>query len=347
MQQTMDGKVIIQKHTGQNYITYFDQKSGFFVRKEDKNTEEPFWSKDGPELLDISITNYCENQCNFCYRHSNKKGKHMSMEDFQCIIEQAEDIGVLQIALGGGNPNQHPQFAEILKLVRKHNIVPSYTTNGDGLSHEILSATADYCGAMAVSYYPSKSFDFVKLLEKIKEYHIKTNVHLILNSSTIDFATKWLISPPDFFNNVNALIFLNYKPINKSLDLSIKDKSKIETFFRTASECKTIKIGFDSCCISGIAQWMNVYPFFMESCEAGRFSAFISEEMQMYPCSFMANTDSYEDLRKHNMIDIWRNSNVFTGFRNIIQNCHCKECKFERLCNGGCHFLPEINFCKC
>ena len=346
MLQMMDGKIIIKRHTCQKYTTYFDQNSGLFVRKEDKDTEEPFWSEDGPELLDVSITNYCERACEFCYRHSEKNGKHISKSDFQIIIEQAAELGVLQIALGGGNPNQHPQFIEFLKLVREHNIIPSYTTNGDGLSPDILKASADYCGAMAISVYSTKEQHIAETLERINNYAIKTNLHLILKADTIDYATEWLLNPPVFFKYVNAIIFLNYKPINRQLELSVNDISKIERFFRIASECKNVKIGFDSCCVSGIVKWMKAYPFFVESCEAARFSAFISEEMKMYPCSFMANTTNYGDLRKQSIIEIWKSNNAFVNHRYSISHNFCKSCDFNEICNGGCRYMPQINFCN-
>lgn len=345
MQQMMDGNIIIKRHDSQNYTTYFNQNTGLFIRKEDKGTKEPFWSEDGPELLDISITNYCENNCSFCYRHSDKNGKHISLRDFKNIIAQAEEAGVLQVALGGGNPNQHPQFIDILQSVRKHNIIPSYTTNGDGLTHEILNATADLCGAIALSYYPSKELALIKLLDKLKDYHIKINLHLILKSDTIDIAIEWLRNPPYFLEYINAIIFLNYKPINKKINLCIDDKLKIKTFFNLASECKHIKIGFDSCCISGIAQWMNTYPFLIESCEAARFSAFISEEMRMYPCSFMVNTSNFGDLNKYKLIDIWKKNKSFVEYRDLILDNSCNGCDFKHICNGGCRFMPEINFC--
>ena len=35
----------------------------------------------------------------------------MSIADFTAVIRQAKAMGVFQVALGGGNPNQHPQFA--------------------------------------------------------------------------------------------------------------------------------------------------------------------------------------------------------------------------------------------
>ena len=78
----------------------------------------------------------------------------MTLDDIESVVKQAKDAGVLQISLGGGNPNQHPQFVEVLRIVRENGIVPSYTSNGEGLTDNVLKATAQYCGAMALSLYP-------------------------------------------------------------------------------------------------------------------------------------------------------------------------------------------------
>lgn len=348
MQQNMDGNsnILIKEHRTQNYKTIFNQKTGFFIRIEEKGCDEPFWSEHGPELLDISITNYCERGCEFCYRNSSITGKHISMHDLEKLVIEAEKIGVLQIALGGGNPNQHPQFTEILKLIRKHNIIPSYTTNGDFLTVPILEATAKYCGAIAVSAYPPYDYSFEEKLKYISEYKIKTNLHFIIKEDTIDVANEWLRNPPSFLKYINAIIFLNYKPINSTLNLHITDMNKISQFFQNVQNCRTLKIGFDSCSISGIVEYMNVNKIFMESCEAARFSAFISEDMRMYPCSFMINTDQYGDLKKETIEHIWKNNHNFTNHRMKIKNHTCSFCQHSELCNGGCVFLPEINLCS-
>lgn len=346
MPQTMVGDLVIIQHPEQHYRTLFNQKTGMFIRKEEKGYAEPFWSEDGPELLDISITNYCERGCGFCYRQSNKNGVHMAMTDLQNIIKQAQELGVLQIALGGGNPNQHPTFCEILRLIREHNIVPSYTTNGDGLTDEILQSSADYCGAMAISAYPPFDTRFEEKIRRIVSCGIRLNIHMILKEDTVDTAISWLQNPPKFLQDVNAIIFLNYKPINRNYNQKRIDKNKLRKFFQVASNCKAVKIGYDSCSVSGIVQMMDVPAFLIESCEAARFSAFISEDLKMYPCSFMVGTDMYGDLRTCTMIDIWQSNVAFLGFRDRIWNNSCTNCKFEGLCNGGCRFLPEINFCN-
>ena len=209
----MDGDLIIREYPEQHYKTLFNQRTGFFMRLEDDGYPEPFWAEEGPELLDISITNYCERGCKFCYRKANPKGHHMSLESLKHVITQAKNAGVLQIALGGGNPNQHPHFNDILRMIREAGIVPSYTTNGDGLSEDILVATKTYCGAMAVSLYePYNEYD--DILERIHSMGIKCNVHIILKTDTIDMLTDWFTKPPHFFKWVNAIVILCYKPIN-------------------------------------------------------------------------------------------------------------------------------------
>ena len=79
MLQKMGGDIIICEHPRAHYKTLFCRETGFFARIEEEGYPEPFWSEDGPELLDVAITNYCERGCSFCYRQSNRNGKHTSL----------------------------------------------------------------------------------------------------------------------------------------------------------------------------------------------------------------------------------------------------------------------------
>ena len=345
----MDGKLIIRNHPNQHYRALFHQSTGFFVRKEEEGFPEPLWAMDGPELIDLSITSYCRRECRFCYRKSNSRYYlHMPLEDVTRVVEEANKCGTFQIALGGGNPNQHPEFEKILKLIRENDIIPSYTTNGDGLTDSVLTATAEYCGAMAVSVYPERGWNFYEtLVKRIREYKIRLNLHAILNNETLDLWIKLLNDPPSFFNDINAIIFLNYKPSGHTREsLLPEDLEKVKHFFRSANNCRTVKIGFDSCSISGIVKWMDIPAIVAESCEAARFSCFIREDMKMFPCSFMAENDNGGDLRARPLIEIWRNNPVFKAFRNTTVPAKCSRCPHLPLCKGGCQLFPQINFCK-
>ena len=348
MQPTVhfDEGVIVKTHPNQHYKTLFNRKTGFFARLEDEGYDEPFWCEKGPELIDLSITNYCERQCSFCYRYTTREPGHISMSLFEKLLKQASDTGVMQIALGGGNPNQNPHFKEIIREIRSTGIVPSYTSNGDGLTDDILKATAEHCGAMAVSVYEFKEDVLAETIDRITSFGIRLNLHLLLVRNHLKYIRKWLQDPPGFMEKVNAVIFLNYKPINSGEDIRIDTEDEWKNFFRMIEESNRVNIGFDSCCVPGLLKYTKaVSKTLIEPCEAARFSAFISEEGKMYPCSFMVNTERYGNLKENSLQDIWRYNRFFVDFRNAISYNQCRGCKLQGVCQGGCQFKPEINNC--
>jgi radical SAM protein with 4Fe4S-binding SPASM domain len=344
----MDGNSIVQKHyPDEHYSVLFNKKTGYFVRAEDKGFPEPLWSIHGPELLDISITNWCDKGCIFCYRKSTVHGEHMDINDYHKIMRQAQELDVFQVALGGGNPNQHPEFISILKTTVDHGIVPCYTTNGRGLTDAILDATKEYCGSVAISAYEPYS-EFHQHIQKLISYGIKANVHFVIDSESVDTAISWLENPPYFLDGINSIIFLNYKPIGRkpNFDLLLKDQVKIQRLFSLVQGKEhALKVGFDSCSISGVARYLNANTAFYEGCDAGRFSAFVDEKMRMFPCSFMTNTDWFGDLREQSMKEIWQENRFFKKYRNRIINNGCSSCGMQSVCMGGCPFIEELSLC--
>ncbi len=343
------GEIILRNYPFDNYKILFKPKTGLFIRIEDNGFPEPFWAPSGPELLDISITNWCSRSCSFCYKNSDKNGMHMAFEDYERIMVEAKANNVFQVALGGGNPNQHPQFCEILEVTRKYGIVPSYTTNGDGLNKKILEATSKYCGAVAVSAYEPYS-NMNKILTKFFSFNVKTNIHFLLDCNTIEVALQWMKKPPNFLKNINAIIFLNYKPVgkNRTENFLLKNNTSFRELFQlVTSESYDFKIGFDSCSVSGLVSSQNGIDFnFIEPCDGARFSAYISENLLVYPCSFLGESHKGESLRNKSLREIWNKSSLFLEARNRLNSNKCNACSFQEKCFNGCPFFPEINLCN-
>ncbi|MGR6438428.1 radical SAM protein [Proteus mirabilis] len=155
----------------------------------------------------------------------------MSLNDYKLIINQAAEIGTFQVALGGGNPNQHPDFIEILEYTKLKGIVPNYTSNGRGLSDEIIEATKRCCGAVAISAYPPYD-ETEQSLQKLLSAGVKVNLHFILDAYSIDTAISWLKEPPEFLIGINAVIFLNYKPSGRKIfeDKLLRNSDRLDEF---------------------------------------------------------------------------------------------------------------------
>lgn len=344
---------IVKRFVQEHYTAIFNPNSGYFARIEDQGHPEPFWAEHGPELLDIAITNWCDRGCFFCYRKSDESGSHMAVADYEEVMRQARAMHVFQVALGGGNPNQHPDFPEILRLTReRYGIVPNYTTNGRGLTPAVVAATAKYVGAVAVSAYApyQETADAVALLRR---HGVTTNIHFMLTSRSVNTAIEWLQTPPEFVRNANAVVFLNYKPVGRypNEDLLLNRSPRVEEFFKLATGSRhAFRIGFDTCTITGLARYGEVPAVAIEGCDAGRFSLFVSERLEVYPCSFMVEA-GYQGipLAGSSLSEIWRKHPSFVGIRRKHASGGCAECTTPEHCLSGCPLFPTMNLCpsKC
>ena len=344
-------------HTGK-FTSGFDERTGFYYRSGviEKGCDtgvDPFMSE-FPELIDVGIMGHCihgmSGRCMLakvqCYQNGpNIQQPNMRLDDFRSIVKQCKGK-TYQFALGGrGDPDQHENFKEILKLCRDNGIVPNFTSSGFGFNEQIAGVCSEYCGAVAVSWYRSPyTLRAVELLLRAK---VKTNIHYVLSNDTIDEAVSRL-KKDDFPRGINAVIFLLHKPVGlgrESNVLSSEDK-RVKKFFELV-ECRRhfYKIGFDSCTVPGLLRYSKMTDSIsIDTCEGGRWSAYITPDMKMLPCSF----DSEEmrwcvDLRTHTIKEAW-NSQVFEAFRNILRSA-CPECGIREHCMGGCPIRKEIVLC--
>ncbi len=338
----------VNNYKSLGYSTFFNDESGFFARVPEPGKPDPFWSPHGPELMDISITNWCDQGCSFCYKSSTPRGLHMSLSDYKSVIDQASEMHTYQVALGGGNPNQHPDFEEILKYTYEKKIVPNYTTNGRGLTESILSATKRYCGAVAVSAY-APYIETEAAIKSLVDHEIKTNVHFVLDAESVETAIDWLTEPPDFLSGINAIIFLNYKPSGRRVfeDRLLRNSPRVDEFFKLAtSEKAKLKVGFDACCVSGVFARTNTDHSLVDACDAGRFSLFVSEDMKVHPCSFQTGLEEGDQITETNSIfEIWKSSPNMRAFRDYFSSDHCGSCSLKSSCMNGCPIFEKLVVC--
>ena len=228
-------------------------------------------------------------------------------------------------------------------------IMPNYTTNGRGLSDEIIESSRKFCGAVAVSAYPPYD-EAVFAIEKVElNLRVKVNIHFILDSDSITTAINWLESPPEILFGINALVFLNYKPSGQKIfeDKLLRHSDRVQEFFDIATSKKhKFKIGFDSCCVSGLFARTNSKAETIDACDAGRFSMFISEDMKAYPCSFQKALHSGDQITlKEDLHRIWMESSNFESFRDYFSSDRCSKCSSQNQCKNGCPLFEDIVVC--
>lgn len=117
------------------YWTLFNRSNGNKVRFQFEalrhSQNSPPRKAFAPELVDLKITEICNNPTvckGYCYQGSSPKGKHCDLQTLEKVAETLASLKVFEVALGGGEPLEHPQFLEVLRTFRRHGIVPSFST---------------------------------------------------------------------------------------------------------------------------------------------------------------------------------------------------------------------------
>ena len=105
-----------------NYKVSLDLATGTKIRENDLS----FFDAEFPESADVKITNRCSNGCSFCHEGSIKDGKHSDAlhspvwESFHPYTE---------VALGGGNLMEYPDFIPLLERLKTLNLIPNITVH--------------------------------------------------------------------------------------------------------------------------------------------------------------------------------------------------------------------------
>ncbi len=120
---------IIDYDNGNCHVT-LDTATGTKTRECDGIPKPEF-----PESIDLKITDRCNKGCTFCHESSTPGGGHTAASEVMRITEGLTE-GV-EIAIGGGNPMEHPSVVSVIHSLTCRGLVCNLTLRID-------HALADY-----------------------------------------------------------------------------------------------------------------------------------------------------------------------------------------------------------
>ncbi len=116
----------------------FDRVSGLHILL-DGHKVLPQNRSIAPRTVSIALTNMCDLNCPFCY--VQKSEDSVPLDFMLSLARKLDELGTLEITLGGGEPLLYPHFIELCNWVWNNTSLGiSVTTNGHHLSPAIISA---------------------------------------------------------------------------------------------------------------------------------------------------------------------------------------------------------------
>jgi radical SAM protein with 4Fe4S-binding SPASM domain len=130
-----------------------------------------------PITVEIDPTNLCNHRCAWCVSIEAHTGEKLGLERFSSLIAELKEADVRSVVLkGGGEPTTHPQFIEMLDVLRDAGLAVGLITNGSMPRKGSVEKVAEVCDWARVSLDAATadvheaihgSKDFAKIIQNI------------------------------------------------------------------------------------------------------------------------------------------------------------------------------------
>src|SRR4030042_1108877 len=80
--------------------------------------------------ISIELTNHCNLRCLHCSDGRHGAKGHLKIGIIEKVLKNARDQGFDHLAFTGGEPTLHPEFMDILKMVREAGYYFGFVSNG-------------------------------------------------------------------------------------------------------------------------------------------------------------------------------------------------------------------------
>lgn len=175
-----------------NYNVIIDLKTGTKIRENDLD----FFHADFPESMDIKICNKCDMGCPMCHENSTPDGECGDIMGAK-FIETLHPY--TELAIGGGNPLEHPDLIPFLQKCKDLKLIPSMTVNQTHFmkSAAVLKKLRDekLIYGLGVSLNDAYDKDFYTQLKQFPNavVHVINGLIDIKDFEQFDYDTKFLI----------------------------------------------------------------------------------------------------------------------------------------------------------
>lgn len=245
-----------------------------------------------PELVDIKLTDRCafEADCGFCYMGSTRTGDQARAAQVENLLCALSDLGVFEVAFGGGEPTLWRPFGEVLAFARRVGVVPNFTSK----NYKVLTTHPEWietCGAAAFSVNDlaclNRFDDAYRTLDKALRPHVGIQcVPELCDEATFDALVGWADA------NEARLTLLGYKETGRGAGFTGRIRRPAEFWIERVARYQRVAVDTvlaaqcaDALEEAGAAKWSY-------HTKEGKFSAYVDAvRSAMGPSSFAGSLD--------------------------------------------------------
>jgi radical SAM protein with 4Fe4S-binding SPASM domain len=299
------------------------------------------------DIVYLEVTNACNLQCVHCYKDAGKAlPAELTTKDWITIIDELTALGVLSLAVTGGEPLLREDIFDILHHAHKNALSIALFTNGTLITDHVITAlTPLHIERVVVSLDGTKETHekirgkntFDKTVESIKQliqngFKVRSNTVIYTQNITeIDHVIKMLL---DW--GVYEMIFDRYMDTGRGKKTSLAPP--LEMGAAVAEQCKQSEEKapqrFELTFTSTMGEPDDYYSF----CGIGTSMCAITANGNVVLCPVLS-TPQYTagNVNDTPLKELWLTHDVFQPFRECtLDDTVCGSCPHKSTCRGGC-----------
>lgn len=313
----------------------------------------------------LTTNRSCNNHCQWCYaRNTWTNSSIMNFEKAKQAVLELKKRGARKIILIGGEPTIYPSFIELIKFIRKNEMIVAVASNGRkffdiNFAREVINAGVSKIDisvkGLSENEYKENTgtYGFTEMLmgyKNLVNLGFSPSVSYVITSDSETELEKFA----NFIkkNEIKNVSLQFVKPVvEKSgsepiMDIAVMGKfvENIYLMMKKYSIDYCLEISFPLCLIDeNVLSKLIKEDRIINCCHVPRGNGVIlDQDFKVLPCNHFAefpfSEDSLDFNDKESLEKIWE-SDIVKEFRSKAR-CYparkCESCTMWNVCGGGC-----------
>jgi radical SAM protein with 4Fe4S-binding SPASM domain len=303
-----------------------------------------------PPLIWLEITKKCNLNCPHCYIDGGEsRESELSTDEIVGIIDNLADMGVWAIAITGGEPTLHPDFALFVQHARKRGLLVGIATHGLHLTDALLKKLPTDGVIISISIddlhvrnkNPESEFNIASnALLRCIEHGFHTNIMTNTNRKNVDQLEKIGERAKQFAHELENIP----DDVHKAAKFWLKEMVWEHKYHE--------KVGL---CVGLIFNYGLTLAYMSRRCSSGRFLAYICADGTIYPCTMCAGEKIFSpgSIKETPFSELWRQSwpirqRSWDDFKDTCEGCPLNNESYY--CSSRCPAMSHArhgNFNSC
>ena len=314
-----------------------------------------------PTEAHISVTERCPVKCTGCYLNAGPDREHPEhLQDLERDLDALADMGVFEIALGGGEVAMHEDIVGICERIQNRGMTPNLTTSGFGLTRAMVKRLAPLVGQINVSYdgvgeayVASRGWKGEPLakqaITRLKDAGIRVGVNTVLTKPNLPSLEPLAQQLAQL--HVDEWQWLRFKPAGRGRETwstLAPSTQALLTVWPTAlalEEAYGLTIRFDCALVPFLAAHglpvKHLEALGVSGCPAGESLWARTANGQWNPCSFAH--DLTPEFTPPSTAQAWHTEPTLNDWRSRAAQPDgaCATCEYRTICRGGCRVVAH------